>query len=158
MIDYVKEIICGKSNSHANIHLSCFYIDLQNISKYIFYTANELFINRDLILEKCTQWANFSILYLQEIFLLLLEYISLIYIWTQKSTFPSVLRLLVKGIRVNRLLYNQRRTASSSFSFIKSLKLLPRKSIFELLERILFETQHVKMIYFFHFLKSENNL
>lgn len=55
MINHVKEIICGKSNSHANKHLSCFYIDLQNISKYIFYTANELFINRNLILEKYTQ-------------------------------------------------------------------------------------------------------
>lgn len=41
MIHYVKEVICGKSNSHANKHLSCFYINLQNISKYIFYTANE---------------------------------------------------------------------------------------------------------------------
>lgn len=96
-----------KNNSHANKHLSCFCTYLQNISKYFFYTANELFINRDLILQKCTQWANFSFLCLQEIFLLLLEYIYVIYIWTQKSTFPSVLWLLVKGISINRPLYNQ---------------------------------------------------
>lgn len=151
MIKYVKEIICGKSNSHANKHLSCFYINLQNISKYIFYTAHELFINRDLILEKCTQWANFSFLCLQEIFLLLLEYISVIYIWTRKSTFPSVLRLLVKGISINRLLYNQWRTASFSFCFMKTLKLLHRKSIFELLERNLFEMHHIRWSRFSHF-------
>jgi len=128
MINYVKEIIWGKSNSYANKHLSCFYTDLQNISKYIFHTANELFINRDSILEKCTQCANFSILCFQEIYLLLLEYISVIYIRTQKGTFPSVLRLLVKAVSINRLLCNQRRRASFSFCFTKALKLLPKKA------------------------------
>lgn len=53
MIKYIKETICGKSNSQAKKkYLPCFYIDWKNTSKYFCYTANKLFISRDLMLEK----------------------------------------------------------------------------------------------------------
>lgn len=100
MIKYKKEILCGKSKSQAKKkknkkpkHLSCFYIDWKNTSKYFCCTANKLFISRDLMLYMKSWRAKYSILWLQEIFLLLLGSSSVISIWTQKSTFPSVLRL-----------------------------------------------------------------